>query len=99
VGEAVKDLDRKMHLVLVSVRADQVALMDHLLALIVKLGSTIKAVHARLRSVKEDIGDTSDLIGDHNIGDLSEGVVRALLHLSPTAAATPELEEITKKNL
>ena len=81
-----------------SVSADQVGMMDHLWASIVKLGSTIEAVHARLCSVEEDIGDTcSDLINNHDIGDLSEGVVRALSLLSPTAAATPELEEITKK--
>ena len=30
VREAVKDLDRKMHIVLMSVRADQIAMMDHL---------------------------------------------------------------------
>ena len=65
--------------------------------MIAKLGSAIEAVHARLRSVEEDFGDTSDLINDHDVGDLSEGVVRALSLLSPAAAATPELKEITKK--
>ncbi len=47
--------------------------------------------------MEEDIGDTSDLFDDHNVGDLSEGVVRVLVHLSPTVSSIPKLEEITAK--
>jgi hypothetical protein len=72
-------------------------MMDHLWALIVKLGNAIEAVHSRLHSVEEDIGDTLDLLDNHNVGDLSEGVVRALVHLSPTVSLILELEEITAK--
>jgi hypothetical protein len=97
VQKAVKDLDCKMRLVLVSMWADQIGMMDHLWVSIVKLGSTIEAVHFRLWRVEEDISDTSDLLDNHNIGNLSEGVARALVHLSPGVPSIPELEEITTK--
>jgi hypothetical protein len=95
VKEAIQDLNRKMCLVLVAVRTDQVGMMDHLWLSIQKLGATIKVVRARLQSVEEDIGDTSDLFEDLAMGDLCEGVVRALTLSSANAAAPPELQEIT----
>ncbi len=97
VWETMKDLDCKMHLVLMSMLENQIGKIDHLWASIIKLGSAIKAVHSRLRSMEEDIGDTLDLLNNHNVGDLSEGVVRALVHLSPILSSILELEEITAK--
>ena len=86
-----------MCLVLVAVRTDQIGMMDHLWLSIQKLGAAIKAVRARLQSVEEDIGDTSDLFEDLAVGGLCEGVVRALTLSSANAAAPPELQEITDK--
>ena len=97
VKEAIKDLDRKMCLVLVSVRTDQVGMMDHLWSSIQKLRVAIEADHARRQILEEVTGDTSYLFEDLGMGDLSEGVVRAPTLSSPTAAAAPELQEITDK--
>jgi hypothetical protein len=46
VQEVIKDLDQKMQLVLVTVRVDQVPMMDHLWSLIVTLESAIEGLHA-----------------------------------------------------
>jgi hypothetical protein len=97
VREAIKDLNHKMRLVLISVRADQVGVMDHLWSSIVKLGSAIEGLHARVWGIEQVIGDASDLLDEHNLSDLSKGVLRALGQLSPSAISNPGLQDINDK--
>jgi hypothetical protein len=86
-----------MRLVLVSVRADQVGVMDHLRSSIVKMGSAIEGLHARVWGIEQDIGEALDLLDEHNLLDLSEGVLRALGQLPPSAISNPGLQDIKDK--
>jgi hypothetical protein len=97
VRKAIKDFNRKMRLVLVSVRADQVGVMDHLWSSIVKLGSAIEGLHARVWGIEQDIGDALDLLDEHNLSDLSKGVLQALGQLSHSAISNPGLQDINDK--
>jgi hypothetical protein len=91
VPEAINDLDQKMQLVLVAVRVDQVGMMDHLWSSIVMLGRAIEGLHAQICGMEQDVGDASELLNDHNLSDLSKGVLRALGQLPPAASSAPGL--------
>jgi hypothetical protein len=97
VRKAIKDLDYKMCLVLVSVRADQVGVTDHLWSSIVKLGSATEGLHARVWGIEQDIGDALDLLDEHNLRNLSKGVLQALGQLSPSTISNPGLQDINNK--
>ena len=71
-------IDNKLQLFVESVRTDQVGSMEHLWLSITRLGSALDAVLSRVQGVKNEIGDTSDLMDNFNLMDLSEGLTRAL---------------------
>jgi hypothetical protein len=54
-------------------------------------------IQARVRDLEGDIGDTTDLLDDHNIGDLTEGMARALGNLTPDLSSHPELLGMSAK--
>ena len=71
-------INNKLQLFVESVRTDQVGSMEHLWLSITRLGSALDAVLSRVQGVENEIGDTSDLMDNFNLTDLSEGLTRAL---------------------
>jgi hypothetical protein len=61
--------------------------MEYLWLSITCLGSALDAVLSRVRGVENEIGDTSDLMDDFNLTDLSEGLTRALNQASTGESA------------
>ena len=74
----VTAIDDKLRLFVESARTDQVGSMEYLWLSITRLGSALDAVFSRVRGVENNVGDTSDLMDDYNLTDLSEGLTRAL---------------------
>jgi hypothetical protein len=43
------------------------------------------------------VGDTSEMLDKHNMVDLSEGILKALGHLTPTTISGPDLKDLKSK--
>ena len=85
-------IDNKLQLFVESVRTDQVGSMEHLWLSITRLGSALDAVLSRVQGVENEISDTSDLMDNFNLTDLSEGLTRALNQQASTGESTQLVE-------
>ena len=83
----VTAIDNKLWLFVEAVRTDQLGSMEHLWLSITRLGSALDAVLSRVQGVENKVGDTSDLMDDFNLTDLSEGLTMALDQASTGGSA------------
>ncbi len=93
----IKQLNSKLHLLVVLVKTDQVGMLNHLWASILRLGQAYDALHARTRGVEQDLGDSLDVLDEFNLSDLSKGVMRALTQAIPQAGSNPQFSDLEDK--
>jgi hypothetical protein len=63
---AVMALDTKLKELVDILKIDQVGMMDHLWGSITHLGSTVDSLHARVRGLKQDVGDMAEVLDEYN---------------------------------
>jgi hypothetical protein len=97
IRSVVKQLDNKLHLLVVSVRSNQVGIMNHLWGSINHLGSALDALHGRVYGVEQDVGNSAEVLDEYNLVDLSEGLMRALGQVAPMASSNPQFENLQEK--
>jgi hypothetical protein len=95
ICEVIKDLDARLLLFVEAVRADQVGMIDYYWNSIVRLKNYVGLLSSNVRGLKQDVGDTSEVLNKHNFVDLSKGIMRALSHLASTPI--PNLKDIKAK--
>ncbi len=93
----IKQLDSKLHLLVVLVKIDQGGILNHLWTSIVHLGQAYDVLNARTRGVEQDLGDLSDVLDEFNLLDLSKGVMRALTQAIPQAGSNPQFSDLEDK--
>ena len=78
IGAAIADLDQKLQAAMVTIREDQVGIMNHLWGSLKRLSSAARSVQERVQGMEDGVGDTEAVLEEHNLGDLSEGLMMAL---------------------
>ena len=61
-----------------TIREDQVGIMDHLWGSLMRLSSAARSVQERMQGMEDVVGDTEAVLDEHNLGDVSEGLMMAL---------------------
>jgi hypothetical protein len=92
IWEVIKDLDTRLLLFVEAVRVNQVSMMDYYWNSIIRLKNYVGLLSLKVRGLKQDVGDASEVLDKHNLIDLSEGIMRVLSHLASTPI--PNLEDI-----
>jgi hypothetical protein len=90
----LKQLNNKLHLLVVSVKSNQVGIMDHLWGSITCLGSALDAFHGRVCGVEQDVGDLAEVLDKYNLVELSEGLMRNLGQVAPMASSNPQFDNL-----
>jgi len=78
IGEAIAELDQKMQVAIGTIREDQAGIMDHLWDSMMCLSSAACSVKARMQCMEVVVGDAEAVLDEHNLGDLSKGLMMAL---------------------
>ena len=78
IGAAIAELDQKMQAAMETIREDQVGIMNHLWGSLQRLSSAARSVQGRMQGLEDGVGDTEAVLEEHNLGDLSEGLMMAL---------------------
>jgi hypothetical protein len=78
IRSVLKEVDNKLHLLVVTVKANQIGMMEHFWDSILCLGSAIEAMHTRIQGLEQDVGDASEVLDKHNLVDLSEGIMKGV---------------------
>ncbi len=95
ICEVIKDLDTRLLLFVEALRADQVGRMDYYWNSIICLKNYVGLLSLKVRGLKQDMGDASEVLDEHNLVNLSKGIMRALSHLA--SMPIPNLEDIKVK--
>jgi hypothetical protein len=91
----IKDPNARLLLFVEAVRADQVGMLDYYWNSIVRLKNYVGLLSSKIRGLKQDVGDASEVLDKHNLVNLSKGNMRALSHLA--SMPIPNLEDIKAK--
>ena len=78
IGAAIAELDQKMQAAMGMIREDQVGIMDHLWGSLMRLSSAARSVQERMQGMEDVVGDTEAVLDEHNLGDLSEGLMMTI---------------------
>jgi hypothetical protein len=97
IRSVVKQLNNKLHLLVMSVKSNQVGIMNHLWGSITCLGSALDALHGRVCGVEQDMGDLAEVLDKYNLVDSSEGLMRALGQVAPMASSNPQFKNLQEK--
>ncbi len=90
-------LDANLRDLLNTIRIDQVGVMDHLWLSITKLRSFIDLLHTKIDGLEQEVGDTAKVLDEHNLVDLSEGVIWALSQISPASFVQANFDDLQAK--
>ena len=78
IGAAIAELDQKMQVAMGTIREDQNGIMNHLWGSLMRLSSAARSGQERMQGMEDVVGDTEAVLDEHNLGDLSEGLMMAL---------------------
>jgi hypothetical protein len=95
ICEVIKDLNARLLLFVEAMRADQLGMMDYYWNSIIWLKNYVGLLSLKVRGLEQDLGDASEVLNEHNLVDLSKGIMRALSHLASTPI--PNLKDIKAK--
>ena len=87
-------LDAKLRDLVDTARADQFGIMDHLWGSITQLGLSLDLLDSRLWGVEQEVGNTMEVLDEHNLVNLSKGVMRALDQIPSSTFAPANFEEL-----
>jgi hypothetical protein len=90
-------LDAKLRDLVDTARADQFGIMDHLWGSITQLGLSLDLLDSRLWGVEQEVGNTMEVLDEHNLVNLSKGVMRALGQIPPSTFTPVNFEELQAK--
>ena len=78
IGAAIAELDQKMQAAMGTIREDQNGIMNHLWGSLMRLSSAARSGQERMQGMEDVVGDTEAVLDEHNLGDLSEGLMMAI---------------------
>jgi len=90
-------LDTKLRDLVEGLKIDQMGAMEHLWSSIADLGSFADSIRSRITEVEREVGDSTDVLDAHDLADLSEGVMQALLQVSASTIVQTDLDNLKLK--
>ena len=90
-------LDTKLCDLVEGPKIDQMGAMEHLWSSIADLGSFADSIRSRITEVEREVGDSTDVLDAHDLADLSEGVMQALLQVSASTVVQTDLDNLKLK--
>ncbi len=90
-------LDTKLRDLVEGLKIDQMGAMEHLRSSIADLGSFADSIRLRITEVEREVGDSTDVLDAHDLADLSEGVMQALLQVSASTVVQTDLDNLKLK--